>query len=206
MKRYFILLFVIPLAFVIGILYTKVQNLNIENDGNSLRGIPTPTVQNTPAPSVLPTGIQNVETPKEEKSAYDYFYDLGKDVSDNSNISVIDNKDGTIDVFNIIENKPDVVIKSAFEASTREWMLDFMSGVYTSPYKVRYVQMSVTWLYAEVSPTQVGLGINQANKVPEEDWTNTTPYDFCKWLGRVSTGKNDENPANSTYSNNFNCS
>lgn len=204
--KYFILLFVIPLAFIIGTVYTKVQNLNNKYERDRQQGIPTPTVQNTPNPTVLPTDVQKVETPKEEKTAYDYFYDLGKEISDNSNVSVIDNKDGTFDVFNIIENKPDVVIESAFEASARKWILEFMSEVYNSSHNVRYVQISVTWLYAGIPPTQVGLGINQAKNLSKEDWENTTPYDFCNWLESVSTGKDDYDLANSTYSNNFKCS
>jgi hypothetical protein len=200
-----LLILVISLAFFTGIAWQIVNNLSTQSS-------PTTTTNNrivgntdfiktepTTPPTIIPKATEPIDPTN-------YFYEIGKKVSSNSNVTVIKNNDGTIDVLNIIQNEPDVIIKSAFEANTRKWILEFMKEVYTSPHKVRYVQMSITWLYTEVSPTQVGLGVNQVKNVTLDEWNKTTPYDFCKWLEKVSTGKNDANPSNSTYSSNFKCS
>ncbi|OGC48044.1 hypothetical protein A2W32_01655 [candidate division WWE3 bacterium RBG_16_37_10] len=171
--------------------YSEYRNIEIKQDSQTSASIEEPPI--------------DVELNPEPIEPYEYFSNLGKEISDNSYVSIIKNEDGTIDIYNIIQNTPEVIIKSAFEASARKWILEFMKGVYTSDYKVRYVQMSVTWLYAGVRPTQVGLGINQAKSISKEEWENITPYDFCIWLMSVSEGKNDNDFANSTYSKDFVC-
>jgi hypothetical protein len=163
---------------------------------------PSPTTKPTDAPTPTPTTLAPIPT----ESPYVVFSKIGREVTENSNLNVFENKDRTIDVYNIIENEPEGVWESGFEASERQWITEFLSKVYTSNYRVRYVQISVTWLNAGVPPTKVGLGINQARNISKDEWNNVTPYDLCTWLKSVSTFLNENDYASSTFTENYECS
>ena len=180
-----------------------------------------PTLEPSPTPSFLPEStLEPSPTPSlpkpvpeivEEIDPYDAMVAIGKDVTDNSNVSVFKNKDGSIDVINNIQLTPEVNIGWGFDASTRKWITEFLTKSYTSDLKIRYVLVTVSFLNTGRPATRAGLGVNQASKYSETEWNSFTPYDLCTWLKQTQIGDNVDsssssfNPSNWAFAKNYTC-
>jgi len=168
----------------------------------------SPNLKPSPTPSVLPKPTPEIV---EEIDPYDVMVAIGKGVTDNSNVSVFKNKDGSIDVINNIQLTPEVNIGLGFDTYTRKWITEFLAKSYTSDLKIRYVLVTVSFLNTGRLATRVGIGINQASKYSDEEWKKFTPYDLCNWLNRIQIGDNVDpdssafNPSNWVFAKNYNC-
>lgn len=148
-------------------------------------------------------GRQAPTSTPQPKDAFTVLSEIGKEVTDNSNISVFDNDDGTIDVINNIVLTPG--IEWGLDAYTRRWVTDYLSKTYTSGLPIRYALITIAFTGTDRDAVRVGLGVNQAENITQEQWKETNPYDLCNWIKRVSTGENQDDYANSTFADNYKC-
>lgn len=164
-----------------------------------------------PSPSPEEQIAVSEQSPQVALSPYEIMTQVGKDAAgDNSNVSVFENDDGSIDVINNIQLTPEITF--GLDAATRKWVTEFLSKSYTSGLNIRYVLVTVSYLGTDIPAVRVGLGIDRAKSFSKEEWEKVLPYDLCKWLTRVQVGDSTDPgdpsfvPSNWAFAKNYECS
>ena len=182
-----------------------------EIDTQIVKTSPESTLESTRDPSFQAESIFSPEPLSEvveEADPYDVMVDIGKSVTDSSNVSVFDNKDRSIDVINNIQLTPEVDWDWAMDVKAKEWATGFITRSYSSGLKIRYVLVTVSFIKTGRPVTRVGLGIKQAAKFTNEDWDSFQPTMLCSVLEDIQIGDNVDpsvpafNPSNWAFAKN----